>query len=70
MYMEIKEEVKKPDYENVVGQDSLTRFDKPKGNNNRNKNKRRKKVESPTINNMLIIDQIIKKINNYSCRNY
>jgi len=35
-----------PDYENVVGQDSLTRFDKPKkkrGNNqNRNKNKNRK----------------------------
>jgi len=47
MYMEIKEEVKKPDYENVVGQDSLTRFDKPKGNNNRNKNKRRKKGGKP-----------------------
>ncbi len=35
-----------PDYENVVGQDSLTRFDKPKkkrGNKqNRNKNKKRK----------------------------
>lgn len=31
-------EVKKPDYENVVGQDSLTRFDKNKKPNNRNKN--------------------------------
>jgi cell fate regulator YaaT (PSP1 superfamily) len=33
--------VKLPDYENVVGQDSLTRFDKTKKkkNNNRNKNK-------------------------------
>ena len=26
-------------FENVVGQDSLTRFDKPKGGGNRNKNK-------------------------------
>ena len=31
----------KVDFENVVGQDSLTRFDKPK-NNNRRKNNRRK----------------------------
>lgn len=29
-------------FENVVGQDSLTRFDKPKQRNNRNKNKRRR----------------------------
>ncbi|MCK5442567.1 MAG: hypothetical protein KAJ23_11810 [Maribacter sp.] len=29
-------------FENVVGQDSLTRFDKPKGRNNRNKNKKRR----------------------------
>ncbi len=28
-------------FENVVGQDSLTRFDKPKGNRNRNRNKKR-----------------------------
>jgi cell fate regulator YaaT (PSP1 superfamily) len=33
----------KVDFENVVGQDSLTRFDKPK-NNNRRKNNRRKKT--------------------------
>lgn len=40
---------KKPDYANVVGQDSLTRFDKPKkgkkpnkGGGNKNRNKRRK----------------------------
>lgn len=32
-------EVKQPDFENVVGQDSLTRFDKQK-NQNRNKNKK------------------------------
>ncbi|MES2515704.1 MAG: regulatory iron-sulfur-containing complex subunit RicT [Bacteroidota bacterium] len=37
--------VKQPDYENVVGQDSLTRFDslkKKNNNNNRNKNNNRK----------------------------
>ena len=33
----------KVDFENVVGQDSLTRFDKPK-NNNRRKNNRRKSI--------------------------
>lgn len=32
--------VKEPDYENVVGQDSLTRFDKKKNNNNRRPNNR------------------------------
>lgn len=42
-YEEIKTEVKTPNYENVVGQDALTRFDKPKNNKNRNKNKKRKK---------------------------
>jgi cell fate regulator YaaT (PSP1 superfamily) len=30
--------VKEPDYENVVGQDSLTRFDKKKNNNNNRRN--------------------------------
>lgn len=30
-------------FENVVGQDSLTRFDRPKGRNNRNKNKNKKR---------------------------
>ncbi|WP_430399761.1 PSP1 domain-containing protein [Flavobacterium sp.] len=34
-------------FQNVVGQDSLTRFDKPKKKNNNNKNKKRTK---PTIN--------------------
>ncbi|TVZ56231.1 cell fate regulator YaaT (PSP1 superfamily) [Lutibacter sp. Hel_I_33_5] len=42
------EEVVKVDFENVVGQDSLTRFDAPKSrknkNRNRNRNKRKKKV--------------------------
>ena len=35
----------KMDFENVVGQDSLTRFDKPKNQNRRrnNRNKRKKK---------------------------
>jgi cell fate regulator YaaT (PSP1 superfamily) len=42
VHVEKKMVEKKPDYENVVGQDSLTRFDKSK-NNNRNKNKRRNK---------------------------
>jgi cell fate regulator YaaT (PSP1 superfamily) len=32
-----------PDYENVVGQDSLTRFDKRKQGNNKNKNRNKKK---------------------------
>lgn len=35
--------VKQPNYENVVGQDSLTRFDKSKGNNNNNNNNRNKR---------------------------
>jgi hypothetical protein len=30
-------------FENVVGQDSLTRFDQPKKKNNKNKNKKRRK---------------------------
>ncbi len=34
-------EVKQPDYENVVGQDSLTRFDKSKKSKKKNKNKKR-----------------------------
>lgn len=36
-------EVKKPDYENVVGQDSLTRFDNRKKPNNRNRNNQNRK---------------------------
>lgn len=39
----IKEDASKPDFNHVVGEDSLTRFDKPKGSNKkRNKNHRRK----------------------------
>lgn len=40
------EVVKQPDYENVVGQDSLTRFDdRKKHNNNRNKNPQHRKPQ-------------------------
>lgn len=46
---------KKPDYENVVGQDSLTRFDAKKNgqnsNPNRKKNKNRNKHKRPQQNN-------------------
>jgi hypothetical protein len=39
--LELIEEIKKVDFENVVGQDSLTRFDAPKSNKKRrNKNKK------------------------------
>ena len=38
------QEVVKVDFENVVGQDSLTRFDAPKNNRRRNRNNNRKKV--------------------------
>ncbi len=40
-FVEFKEVIKEPDYANVVGQDSLTRFDKPK--HKKGKNKRRNK---------------------------
>ncbi len=49
----------KVEFENVVGQDSLTRFDNPKGNkkrknnksrNNRNRNKNRRKPQNKTNN--------------------
>ncbi len=41
----------KIDFENVVGQDSLTRFDKPKTNKRRRNNKRRKKPGKSGVNN-------------------
>ena len=47
-------EIKSPNYENVVGQDSLTRFDKPKGSGNKNKRKKnnnRKPNNNPNGNN-------------------
>src|SRR5690606_2626113 len=36
----------KSEFENVVGQDSLTRFDSPKPNNKRKNNKRKKNTEN------------------------
>ena len=45
------EEVVVVDFENVVGQDSLTRFDPPKKNRRRNRNKKRKKVSSGVVSN-------------------
>lgn len=45
------EEVVTVDFENVVGQDSLTRFDTPKKNRRRNRNKKRKKVSSGVVSN-------------------
>jgi len=37
-FVEMKAVIKEPNYENVVGQDSLTRFDKPRNRNKKNKN--------------------------------
>jgi cell fate regulator YaaT (PSP1 superfamily) len=45
------EEVAAVDFENVVGQDSLTRFDTPKKNRRRNRNKKRKKASSGVVSN-------------------
>ena len=41
-FVELKVVIKEPEYENVVGQDDLTRFDKPKGQVNKSRNKKRK----------------------------
>ena len=42
----------KVDFENVVGQDSLTRFDKPKSNNRRkNTNRNQKNTQKPRPQN-------------------
>ena len=52
-FVELKEVIKEPEYSNVVGQDDLTRFDKPKGGNkNKNKNKRRKPNNSKKQSNI------------------
>lgn len=40
----------KPDFNNVVGQDSLTRFDKPKGQTNSRNKKRKKRKGKPSKN--------------------
>ncbi|PCJ00653.1 MAG: hypothetical protein COB15_02455 [Flavobacteriales bacterium] len=50
-FVVLKEVVKEPEYGNVVGQDDLTRFDKPKGGNKKNKNKKRKFSNSNKPNN-------------------
>ncbi len=42
-----KAPVKQPDYENVVGQDSITRFDKKKQHRNKNKKKRKPQHANP-----------------------
>ena len=46
-YAEDLKEDTKVEFENVVGQDSLTRFDSPKGNNKRKNNRNRNKRKSP-----------------------
>ncbi len=51
-FVETKLVIKEPEYSNVVGQDDLTRFDKPKGGNkNKNRNKKRKFSNSNKPNN-------------------
>jgi cell fate regulator YaaT (PSP1 superfamily) len=50
---ELEALIKEPDYENVVGQDSLTRLDdraRTKNNNNRNKNKKKPNQDGRPIN--------------------
>jgi len=42
-FVELKVVIKEPEYENVVGQDDLTRFDKPKGKGNKNKSRNKKR---------------------------
>ena len=49
---ELEEEVAVT-FENVVGQDSLTRFDSPKGNKKRKNNKSRNRNNSNSSNNKL-----------------
>jgi len=42
-FVELKVVIKEPEYANVVGQDDLTRFDKPKGPGNKNKSRNKKR---------------------------
>jgi cell fate regulator YaaT (PSP1 superfamily) len=51
MYAEDNLEKEPTLFENTVGQDSLTRFDRPKNNNRRKKNKKRRKPVKPTNKN-------------------
>lgn len=46
VYVERKVVEKKLDYENVVGQDDVTRFDKKKKSNNRNKNNKKRQTNN------------------------
>ena len=50
------EVAKQPDYENVVGQDSLTRFDDRKKNNNKSKNNQNRKPQhnKPAVNTQAV----------------
>jgi len=47
-FVEIKEVIKEPNYANVVGQDSLTRFDRPKNKNKKFKKRNKKRDENIT----------------------
>lgn len=51
LHSEVKIIEKKPDYENVVGQDDVTRFDKKKKQNNRNRNKKKNPNSNANTNN-------------------
>ncbi|WP_081208051.1 PSP1 domain-containing protein [Salegentibacter sediminis] len=48
--VQLIETEKQPDFNNVVGQDSLTRFDKPKGKKPRGKNRKKKRKGKPSKN--------------------
>lgn len=64
-FVEKVEVVKQPNYENVVGQDSLTRFDKPKSN----KNKRKKNNKRPNNNSNNQSNNNEKKASNPQAKN-
>jgi len=49
--VQIHLEEEKPDFNNVVGQDSLTRFDKPKGQHKKQKSKKRRKPKGKPSKN-------------------
>ena len=48
--VQLLETEKKPDFNNVVGQDSLTRFDKPKGKKSRGKGRKKRRKGKPSKN--------------------
>ncbi|MGY5851222.1 PSP1 domain-containing protein [Salegentibacter sp. F14] len=48
--VQLLETEKQPDFNNVVGQDSLTRFDKPKGKKSRGKHRKKKRRGKPSKN--------------------